>query len=195
MITIDSERDERAPNGKRLYDCRCECGKAMVVRSDVLKKTEHCGSCAVRISRTRHGASHTPEHQAWGSMLQRCQNPAHKEFHHYGGRGIAVDERWQVFENFYEDMGARPEGTSLDRIDNERGYSPDNCRWATPYEQQQNRRNNVRYTVNGRTKVLAEWLRETGLPSSTVQNRLRRGWSIHRALTTPSPASLEKRLA
>ena len=89
---------------------------------------------------TKHGMSRTGMYKAWTQMLQRCNNPNTKEFPAYGGAGIRVCERWYDFENFLADMGARPEGTSLDRIDGTRGYEPGNCRWATAKEQLANRR-------------------------------------------------------
>jgi hypothetical protein len=101
-------------------------------------------------SRRTHGQWGTPIHKVWSMMLQRCGNPKHNRFHRYGGRGITVCDRWRSFQNFFEDMGARPPGMTLDRRDNDRGYEPGNCRWATRKEQSKNQRKGPRNPVNGR---------------------------------------------
>lgn len=120
-------------------------------------------------------------------MLSRCSNPNHNESHNYMGRGITVCERWrESFDNFAEDMGERPAGMSIDRIDNDKGYSLDNCRWATPREQSQNRRGNRNLTFNGVTKCAIEWSRETGIRRKTIIKRIEQGWSVERALTEPA---------
>ncbi len=124
------------PHGKRLWLWRCDCGNEF---PEVRHKHLGCG-CAV--GRTSvHGMSHTPEHEAWAAMRKRCENPRHAAYPNYGGRGVRVCQRWQSFENFYEDMGSRPSPLhSLDRVDNDGGYEPANCRWATKSEQASNRR-------------------------------------------------------
>lgn len=107
-------------------------------------------------------------------------------FKDYGSRGISVCERWrESFARFCEDMGPRPKGTSIDRIDNNGNYEPANCRWATAKEQQRNRRSNVHITFNGRTQVMSAWAEEMGMNQLVLQGRIRKGWSIERALTAP----------
>jgi hypothetical protein len=126
--------------------CRCECGNSCRYDPSALA-TGHvvsCGcwlreSCSIRSTVHGHGTrSKTPTYQTWQHMRQRCENPSNAEFARYGGRGIRVCERWQTFADFLADMGERPTGKTLDRIDGNRGYSPDNCRWASPAQQAQN---------------------------------------------------------
>lgn len=134
---------------------------------------------------TKHGGYSTPEYTAWAHMVQRCTNPASPSYANYGGRGITLEPRWLDFREFLKDLGPRPSALhSIERKDNEKGYSPDNCRWATQAEQQRNKRNNRRITWNGRTQVLEDWIKELGFRKSTLTMRLRRGWSIERAFTT-----------
>jgi hypothetical protein len=118
-------------------------------------------------------------------MLKRCRNEAHKFWRHYGGRGITVCDRWLKFENFLADMGERPKGKTLDRIDNDGNYHHGNCRWATAEQQSQNRRTAVVLEFRGKRLPITEWCRSKSLSRNVVYLRLRRGWSAERALTTP----------
>lgn len=126
--------------------------------------------------RAKHGLYKSRSYSIWASMKDRCNNPNNPNYHRYGGRGVAVCDRWQEFENFYADMGDAPEGMSLDRADNDLGYSPDNCRWATPVEQQNNMRSNTFVTYEGKTQTLAQWSRELGIPYSRLVYRHKNGW-------------------
>ncbi len=128
-----------------------------------------------------------PEYEVWKKMRQRCCNPRHTSYRNYGGRGIEVCSRWDAFRAFLDDMGHRPSPKhSLDRIDNGGNYEPENCRWATPQQQQRNRRNNHLLTHNGQTMSIAEWSDQTGIHRRTLLNRIsRNGWTVERALTTP----------
>ena len=117
-------------------------------------------------------------------MLDRCNNPNADNYDRYGGKGTRVCTRWMEFESFYEDMAPRPEGTSLERIDNDKDYCPDNCRWATSREQANNRRNNRIIDINGQKLTMAEWCRKTGISKATVYWRLSNGWNVNKALTT-----------
>jgi hypothetical protein len=119
-------------------------------------------------------------------MKQRCLNPNNQSFSKYGGRGIVLDPRWESFTEFLADMGERPEGTSIDRIDNTKGYSKDNCRWATRKQQQRNRSANTVWTLDGVSRCVTEWAEVVGCKPHTLFERVNRhGWSIERALTTP----------
>jgi len=104
-------------------------------------------------------------------------------YDHYGGRGIKVCDRWQKFENFFQDMGPRPARKTIDRIDVNGNYEPSNCRWATTHEQMRNRRDNVHYEYMGRKQILPDWATEFSINPSTVKSRMKRGWSLERSLT------------
>ena len=132
------------------------------------------------------GSGKTPEYQSWCNMNQRCNNPNDPKFADYGGRGIKVCERWTDFSIFLADMGMRPEGTTIDRIDADKGYSPENCRWATKRQQQNNRRANVFIEIDGETLTLAEWSLRLGRNYKTVQARIKRGWNPVKALKKPN---------
>lgn len=134
--------------------------------------------------RVKHGASKSPEYAVWKTIKQRCNNPNFKQFADYGGRGITLDPVWEKsFETFMADMGPRPAGYSVERIDNSKGYCKVNCRWASKIEQANNRTDNKMIAYNGVTKTLAEWSRDLAMPN--LWSRLARGWSIEKAFTTP----------
>jgi hypothetical protein len=129
----------------------------------------------------------TPEYEAWASMKKRCYNPRSPYYKDYGARGIRVCVRWlEGFEYFYDDMGPRPGNDySLDRIDNDSDYEPENCRWADRITQSRNRRNNHVLTVNGIAKTITEWGEITGIHRRTITSRLNRGWHPEDAITIP----------
>lgn len=169
-----------------VWTCLCDCGAETAVRSgDLRNGTKSCGCLRRRGSRRTHGHSKTKLYQLWFQMIYRCENPNSPAFFNYGGRGIKVCERWHKFENFYEDMGPRPDGKTLDRKDNDGDYCKENCRWATCFEQANNRRVNLKYTMNGVTRTLNEWCGIAGLKYSTVYMRIKSyGWAVEEALTT-----------
>lgn len=118
-------------------------------------------------------------------MVGRCTNPKYDNYKRYGGIGITVDPSWLNFENFVVDMGYRPEGKTLDRIDSSKGYSKDNCRWLTPSEQQKNRKCAFLITYKGITKNASDWALDLGLTKGAVWNRIKHlGWSVEKAVTT-----------
>lgn len=136
---------------------------------------------------TTHGLSNTPEYGCWSGMKARCLNKNGKSYKNYGGRGIKVCDRWlESFVNFYEDMGKKPTRKhTLERIDNNLGYSPKNCRWATRSEQRRNQRGNVFYTYDGETMCLIDWSKKLNLSYNALVGRIYKlGWSFERAITT-----------
>ena len=135
---------------------------------------------------TTHGMSRTPEYNAWSHMKNRCFNPNHKQYSYYGGRGITVCDRWLNLDNFLADMGTKPSPKhSLDRIDNDADYSPENCKWSTRVEQANNKRNNKPLiTIGNETYTIAEWAKKMGFNANVIQNRLDRGWSEYKAVMT-----------
>lgn len=146
-----------------------------------MTKLEYIRSKA--IERHGQGGPHpTKTYMVWGAMIQRCTNAGRADFYRYGGRGITVSTRWRKFENFLADMGEKPEGKSLDRIDNTQGYSRFNCRWATLSEQALNRRNTHLLTFKSKTQSLTEWARETGINRETLLSRVKLGWDIDRIM-------------
>ncbi len=135
-------------------------------------------------SRTESVGKVSPTYGSWRSMIARCVDPKSPSFAHYGARGVKVCDRWQAFALFLEDMGERPSGTTIDRIDNTRGYEPGNCRWATHREQQNNKTNNVPITAFGKTLTYSQWEDECGIEQSVLRNRIvNLGWPAEKALT------------
>lgn len=131
----------------------------------------------------KHGMSFTPTYKIWSGMTKRCTNPNYFLYARYGGRGIKVCERWKKFENFLADMGERPEGMSIERMDNDGDYSPENCRWASRVEQANNMSSNRFLEFQGVRHTCAEWARKIGIRYATLQDRLRQGWSVEDTLT------------
>lgn len=162
--------------GRIDWKCACVCGKEVVKYTAMLRsgKARSCGCYQKEVARahtlsmTRHGnysgGRPTAEWSAWAAMRARCTVVSHAFYPAYGGRGITVCERWQIFENFLADMGARPgPGYSIDRRKNELGYSPENCHWATSIEQNNNTRSNRMIELDGTSRSLAGWCRFMGI--------------------------------
>ena len=173
-----------------LWNVRCDCGTEKATTSLNLRhgKSRSCGGCNFKHGATRHGLV-TREYRIWHSMKFRCFSPNATHYHSYGGRGITVCQRWvDNFQNFLDDMGMPPTPKhSIDRIDNDGHYEPQNCRWATALEQGQNTRTNRHVTINGETMILADAIRRfMAGKRGTVQSRISRGWSVERALFTPT---------
>lgn len=124
-------------------------------------------------------------YKSWDCMKTRCCNKNSSNYKNYGGRGIRICDRWKdSFKNFLEDMGERPMNMSLDRINNNGDYEPNNCKWSSIKEQNNNMRCNRLITFKGRTKNLTQWAEDTGMDGSTLWHRLKNGWSINKSLTT-----------
>lgn len=169
------------------WNCICGCGASCIAASTNLGSgaTKSCGCLNKEVATARattHGRTGTPIYHTWVSMRDRCNNSNNKRYPAYGGRGITVCERWSSFENFYEDMGERPKGKTLDRKDNNGNYEKDNCRWATKVEQSRNQRTNKMLSYKGKTQCLAAWCEELELPYNRTKLRLTRyNWSVEGA--------------
>ena len=184
----------RSKHGKVLWRCACSCGGEAVSTSGDLKSgnTKSCG-CLQREKAAsfnkRHGMSRTPMYERWCNIKRRVYDEKCPSYKDYGGRGIKVCDRWlESFENFYEDMGDPPsEKYSIDRIDNDGDYCPENCRWATDREQSCNTSRNRILTHRGASKTMTEWCEIYSIRYSTVYDRITRyGWSVEDALTKPA---------
>jgi hypothetical protein len=178
-------RPGQARGHRTYWACQCDWGGTVEVRSDGLACGDNVSCGCKKIDQlTEHGATGTPEHKTWLSMIERCHWPQHADYWRYGGRGIIVCARWrESFQNFLSDMGPRPTGMSLDRHPNNNGnYEPSNCRWATRKQQQRNMRSNRIIVVAGESLCVAEAAERYGKPRALVANRLRAGWSPAEAL-------------
>ena len=172
---------------KSTWLCLCVlCGEHSMRRSNVLHTGQNkwCKGC--RRDTPRNHEKHKREYRVWAAMKQRCLNKNAPAYENYGGRGISVCKQWIAsFEVFLEDMGKCPDNRSLDRKNNDGNYEPSNCRWAASKEQHRNKRNNRQLTYEGRTQTVADWAEELGMTWAALYYRLRRGWSVERALSEP----------
>lgn len=211
LTVIKKAKPHIYSNGKKriVWECKCDCGNVSYVESSSLRTghTSSCGCVGKEILRNRnrenstHGMSGTRIYNIWYAMIQRCYRQTHKHYEDYGGRGITICQEWlgeHGFENFakwahstgYDENAERGECT-LDRIDNNKGYSSDNCRWITDEQQKNNTRKNVFLTHNGETKTVAQWAKEKNVNRNLIYGRIKRGWSIEKAIETP-PRKMNK---
>jgi hypothetical protein len=181
---------------KRAWNTVCDCGAYVVLTTGNLNSgnSKSCGCLMKDLNKTRftkHGCAkpgkQTTEYQTWSHIIQRCSNEKSKYFHHYGGRGITVCEEWQKdFAQFLKDMGRRPSSNhSIERIDNSKGYSAENCKWAIMKEQCRNKRSNVWLDDGSETLCLADMGKKHGIKIPTLHNRLKRGMTVQEAISKP----------
>ena len=195
---------EKKRIGRLFYwEAICDCGnKKLVVAGNLTRSSEptrSCGCIQIEKLKSRSGVK-SPSYKhghaignkrsrtlrIWSGMIDRCYNKKNKAYKYYGERGITVCDRWHKFDNFLQDMGESPQNLSIERIDNEKGYSIENCKWVTHLEQVSNRRCNIYMTMNGETKILSRWALDYGLNYATLHSRIKTlGWDIERAIKTP----------
>lgn len=193
-LTILSRHEDRIEgNGrKRIYwDCKCDCGNNTVVCGENLKRgaTTSCG-CYKRECTSKRASTHrdtnTHLYGIWCSMKARCYNKNTKYYDRYGGRGIDICDQWKNDYESFKDWSVKngySDGLSIDRINNDRGYSPDNCRWISMKEQANNRSSNRLITFQGETHNLTEWAEILNINPKTLFTRLYNGWSVERMLS------------
>lgn len=190
---------ERYNQVTRQVLCRCDCGTERVFRLPklVYNRTKSCG-CFRRdftiAKNTTHGKTQSPLYIRWRKMLERCRNPNDLRFPRYGGRGIRVCDEWQTFEGFCKDMEALflahveqfgVEDTTIDRIDNNKNYEPNNCRWATHADNSRANSLAIWLEHDGKCMTTTQWAKHIGMTQGSLSKRLRNGWSVEKALTTP----------
>jgi hypothetical protein len=174
------------------WECLCECGKISYPSSTALTsgRTYSCGCRAIeRIAKVNktHGQSKTAVYMVWRAMKDRCENPSNWARKYYQDKGITYSEDWKSFENFIRDMGERPQGMTLERIDNKKGYCKENCKWASRHDQRINQDCNAVYTVNGVSGTLSQVIEglKLTLSPARVHARIKRGWSVEEAFLIP----------
>lgn len=174
----------RNARGYLLWKCVCKCGTIKILSTGNLTTgTKSCGCLHLETAQTfriTHGRTNTAEYRTWSHMIDRCDNPKCKNYKDYGGRGIKICKRWrESFACFLEDMGEKPSANhSIERIDNNAGYSPDNCKWATASEQAFNKRCNRRLLHDGQNLTVGQWSAQLGIKLATIKWRLRKGLPI-----------------
>lgn len=176
---------------RSLWHVVCDCGSEREIAAEPLTrgKSKSCGcyqSDWTIEKHTKHGMHGTPTYVSWNSMVARCTVKSHRKYASYGGAGITVCERWRDFASFLEDMGERPENTSIDRIDGTRGYEPGNCRWATHQDQNRNRSVSIWFYFNRAIRHIDDIAKVTGIPRSRILRRIRENrMTIYEAVTLP----------
>lgn len=195
LTVVELYKDTRF-NGKPRYmaECQCSCGGTWKGERGGLTAghSKRCPACSSYSGggepyhgRSNGNGSAEGGYYIWRGVKSRIKNPNHHAYPYYGGRGLTMDPCWERYENFVSDMGERPSlAHSIERLDNNLGYWPSNCVWASRYDQANNKRNNHHLTANGKTQTLAEWAAETGLMAATIAKRLDYGWTEQAAVNT-----------
>lgn len=173
--------------------CKCQCGNTKIIRGQSLirNRTRSCG-CLQRetgaknaLNKSTHKHSNTPIYRSWSSMIQRCTNPHNPKYRIYGARGITVCEEWFDFSNFLRDMGEKPTGLTLGRIDNDGPYCKTNCEWQTHKTQANNKTCNRIVEYNGQKHTISQWAEILGMNFVALRMRLHRKWSVNKSFNTP----------
>lgn len=194
-LTVIS-RGDNTKNGGATWVCTCDCGKqkekSVPTHDLICGKVRSCG-CLFFVSnkgrRKTHGKTNTRLHRIWISMRQRCNDPHHKAYRHYGGKGVTVCNEWNDFQSFYNWAMENEyrDNLTIDRIDSNGNYCPENCRWATMKEQQNNRSNNIRFSIGGQEKTISEWSAVSGISRATLEWRVKHHWDEDELLMPTNP--------
>ena len=192
LKVIERIEDYITPNGGKhiQYKCECVCGNLAVAQKDHLTsgRKKSCGCLRKENGKKTHGGTHTRLYRIWANMRNRRSNHRNPAWGRYGGRGIRVCDDWECFENFkyWAYSSGYSNELTLDRVDNNQGYEPDNCRWSNAFQQANNKRNNHRIEYNGETKTLSQWATVFALPYKTLHRRIvTLGWAPEEAFTKP----------
>lgn len=180
--------------GHTKWRCKCSCGTIAVISGKSIRTgaSKRCRTCAGKRAQKKRSAFEKALRRVLGGMKSRCRCISGRAYERYGGRGITVCDEWHSFEKFYEwaiSAGYLP-GMTIERIDNNKGYSPENCKWATYAEQNKNKRSNKKITINGETKILNDWLLQYNRPRATYKTRIKLGWNEIDAIVTPARSNL-----
>lgn len=184
-------RVKRDAHRRAVFQCQCGVKFIAIMKNVKSGNTMSCGCFKREVDKyVKHGhatkAKRTPEYTAWHCMKSRCLDKRNADYASYGGRGIRVADSWLLFENFLRDMGIKPAGTSIDRIDNNGNYEPNNCRWATNRQQSRNKRTTINLMFNGKLTPMIDVAKELGITYRAMYFRLRRGWTPEQAISTPT---------
>ncbi len=171
---------KRSDTHRSHWLCRCVCGGERIIPQSELTSghTTQCRRCAMRVAALKHGRFGTPEYKSWAHMMGRCYNEKNPDYKNYGGRGIAVCDEWKLSSNFllWADQSGHVPGLTIERIDVNGNYCPENCKWITNEQQARNRRSNHSLTINGQTKLMVDWATESGIDYNALRWRVRVGW-------------------